>query len=676
MTFDISKAIVVNDFETKVNGEVDFFDDKTYLIERKFMDVPINHSDGCGLVLPKINNKSFMIRLPWVKGLISPFAFDEFCKYHNHNGDIVDIYGEKYNIFKNEIEIILTKSQFKMWRYYNSWQEYIDCYKKYNCTCGYCNEEPDHIKSARLNYQMLQTLTDISDKELTQLAKKTNDKIENISSDLSTILSVLKADTVTENSTYLQQAIHMYPELLGDIYTKEKLKLLKSSLVRDARAGKLSVNAKYTFIIPDLYAFCENLFLGVDNPNGLLNNGEVSCSLFPESKELDCMRSPHLDNAHAIRKNILNDKNKQWLITKGLYTSCKDLISKVLMFDNDGDTSLVCADKLLIKIAKRNIKDDVPMYYHMAQAQADTIDSKRLFEGLRLAFTSGNIGNPSNEITKIWNSKSVDLELIKILCAETNYIIDYAKTLYKPKRPKQINQKLTAYSTKKVPYFFKFAKDKTSSQVEPINNSTVNRLYNIIKPGRLHFIFDDDSFDFRMLMQNPAIDINQYDKICKIYDLFKKSRYNLSANTQQAIDKREAVFRHRREQFIKYFKDVNIISDVLVKYLYGQNSKHKDVLWYCFGDVLVDNLKTNLERKYNCCFKCGKQFYAEYHNQMLCKKCSTYNCMGKKKLICTDCGKEFEASSKANRILRCKSCAKNRQLELQRKSMKEKRNVK
>ncbi|TVY04473.1 hypothetical protein FPZ45_02515 [Cohnella terricola] len=45
---DLDRCIVVDDFETMVNGEVDFIDLDTYEIERKYMDIPINHTVGCG----------------------------------------------------------------------------------------------------------------------------------------------------------------------------------------------------------------------------------------------------------------------------------------------------------------------------------------------------------------------------------------------------------------------------------------------------------------------------------------------------------------------------------------------------------------------------------------------------------------------------------------------------
>jgi len=91
--FNIDKSIVVEDFETMVHGVVDLINDETYSIERKEMDVPISHTDGIGMILPSKTRKSTMVRLPWVKGLITPFPFDKFIREANKNED-----GKKYGI--------------------------------------------------------------------------------------------------------------------------------------------------------------------------------------------------------------------------------------------------------------------------------------------------------------------------------------------------------------------------------------------------------------------------------------------------------------------------------------------------------------------------------------------------------------------------------------------------
>ena len=134
--FDITKSIVVDDMETMVRGTVDFIDHRTYTTERKVMDIPITHTDGCGMVLPSCNAKNTMVRLPWVKGLLAVFPFDRFIREADkqdpsvQHGVVKDIYGVEHDVLKEDIQVIFTKSQFKMYKYYSSWEEYIAMYQK------------------------------------------------------------------------------------------------------------------------------------------------------------------------------------------------------------------------------------------------------------------------------------------------------------------------------------------------------------------------------------------------------------------------------------------------------------------------------------------------------------------------------------------------------------------
>ena len=126
----------------------------------------------------------------------------------------------------------------------------------------------------------------------------------------------------------------LYPELFRDSYHKDILKQTKKSLVKQAKGGRLAVNGRYQFLSPDLYAFCEHLFLGEQNPKGLLEDGEVYSRLNKNDAELACLRSPHLYREWAIRKNKRDEELDKWFgQTKCIYTSCHDLISRYLMFD-------------------------------------------------------------------------------------------------------------------------------------------------------------------------------------------------------------------------------------------------------------------------------------------------------------------------------------------------------
>lgn len=342
--FDVDKTIVVNDFETNVTGKVDFIDDTDFSIERRTMEVPVPHTDGCGIMLPNAFGKqqaNMMVRLPWVKGLISPFNFKKFIEINRASSVIEDIYGVKHDVIAEDIQVIFTKSQFKMCKYFNNWQEYKDNFKKYNCRAGFTNPEEERIKNATINYQMLQSLVDITNEEVEQIAGLSVGTLQNMTSTVDGVKNVLGITPYNINKTAFQKAVSTYPELLNDVFVKNKLRDVKDSLVKHFKSGKLKVDGKYTFILPDLYAACEYWFLNNSNPRGLLSDGEVFCWLYRKSEKLDCLRSPHLFMEHAVRKNIAcnsyGEKQQQireWFDTKAVYTSCHDLISKILQFDD------------------------------------------------------------------------------------------------------------------------------------------------------------------------------------------------------------------------------------------------------------------------------------------------------------------------------------------------------
>jgi hypothetical protein len=614
--FNIERSIVVNDLETTVHSLVDYIDRETYKITRQEMDIPIEHTDGCGMILPKKSKKSFMCRLPWIKGLLVPFPFDKFAEEHD-SFVVKDIYGKEWDIVKDNIEVIFTKSQFKMWKYYQDWNDYKDKFVKHNCQAAKLNEE-DVSADANLNYQMIQTLTDMTDEELAKISQSTVEDILKIGSDKETMLRILGATETNRRKNYFQQALSIYPELLNDEHSKQVIKDKKKRLIKDARAGKLNVKGKYTFLIPDLYAFCERLFLGIEQPKGLLNNGEVYCDLFDEGK-VDCLRAPHLYREHGVRNNVLDEEKAKWFITRGVYTSVHDPISKILQFDNDGDKSLVVSDKTFVEVAERNMEGIVPLYYEMAKAPAEQINSEDIYKSLVSAYKA-NIGEISNNITKIWNSDNVNLDVIKWLCMENNFTIDFAKTLYMPTRPEDVNQIISKYIKAKVPHFFVYAKDKEEKSVEKLNESVVNKLERFSPNKRLNFVKIVGNLDYKMLMKDKDVDldesiINEYIKL----DQGKKWRIKNLVNLK--TENKLYVYNLIRDDLLQINGDTSYIVDVLVKYLYvHRNSKFKDTLWWSFGDVILENLIFNLNVSEEC-YDCGCRYRQVKQRQVRCEGC-------------------------------------------------------
>lgn len=429
--FDIDKCIVVDDFEMPVMAESDFIDYNDYGIVRKTSETVIAETDGWGMCCTP-GFKTKIVRAPWIKGLLGYFDFKSYLLENctQEQWEIYDIYGKKWNIIEDGIECILTKSMFKLYKFYDDWQSYKDNFKKYNCYFGFCKVEEDYIPKARINYQMLQSLSDMTDDEIERICCQTVDEIEQVGVDYQTTMRLLGATDYNVDKTPMQEALTIYPELFRDVYNREILKQTKKSLVKQAKGGRLRVNGKYLFISPDPIAFCEWLFKGEQHPTGLLENGEVYTNQFADGDKLDCLRSPHLYQEHAVRINKRDKLTDRWLgCTQSVYFSCHDMISRILQQDFDGDIALVVKDKTLTKVAERNMQDIVPLSYDLKKARGGIIDADRLYEGVSMAYTGGSIGPISNAISKVKNANGGKLseEQIKViawLTMKNNQVID------------------------------------------------------------------------------------------------------------------------------------------------------------------------------------------------------------------------------------------------------------
>ena len=165
----------------------------------------------------------------------------------------------------------------------------------------------------------------------------------------------------------------------------------------------------------------------------------------------------------------------------------------------DGDKSLVLKDKAITKIAKRNMNGIVPLAYELKKAKGGELNSDALYNGMIKAYTTGNIGPISNNITKIWNHDKItqkEIDVVKWLCFENNAVIDCAKTGWLPTRPAEIDKIIKSYTKAKVPHFFQFAKDKEPEQTERPNESAMNRLSAYIPDKRISYCKMVSKFDY------------------------------------------------------------------------------------------------------------------------------------------------------------------------------------
>ena len=203
-----------------------------------------------------------------------------------------------------------------------------------------------------------------------------------------------------------------------------------------------------------------------------------------------------------------------------------------------------------------------------------------------------------------------------------------------------------------MPNFFRYAKDYTPEQTVPNNHSFVNKLERIIKNKRLSFKNIAD-FDYRNLMHDPYIQIDQrliesYIELNKSYHYKINSDFNMTYISQTV-----------KKEFSKYgYSDIEI-ADMLVEFLYHKiDSCHKRLLWLCYGDVLLENLKLNLANIEGYCIKCGIRFKKGKTNHKYCNHCYLEKLKkdDERIVICKDCGTEFIVSKKVRNKSRCEYC--------------------
>lgn len=383
---DIDKCIVVDGLKTVVNGKVKYIDIKTddngqcYVNdtpkEYQTKRISIEHTDGAGMFIPGELPSSCQIRGGYIKGAMFPFDFRLFAHEVSHNSILVDPWGTPHDVEKEDIRYILTTSQLKMWKQYSSWEEYKKKFKENNLKLSINAYAEPPKEEVTFSYQFLQTLpynTDIT--ELCQPAiedlRKLKTDLEYVKKELGlTIDDILNEEIVGDNDVvalaadgekvenanyYIAKALDIYPPLIQDKYIMSKIHSLYNARKNSYKGGKIPVKGYYSYVAPDMYAFCEYLFMGNVNPQGLVPENHVYNKYYGEQGDVEevlCLRSPHLSRYECPRRKlIVSDKCKKWFkyMESDTVVSCHDMISLFLMCDWDGDHILVVADKAVLK---------------------------------------------------------------------------------------------------------------------------------------------------------------------------------------------------------------------------------------------------------------------------------------------------------------------------------------
>ena len=138
----------------------------------------------------------------------------------------------------------------------------------------------------------------------------------------------------------------------------------------------------------------------------------------------------------------------------------------------------------------------------------------------------------------------------------------------------------------------------------------MNRIASKIPDPKIKFSKSISKFDYRMLMNLDCdFSISGDSPVVKAYDYWN-ARINEFEDDKGVKNQDMYKYKNLRNKVLEESgKDIDYVVNTLVAYLYTvRKTSAKKGLWDSFGDVILKNLRKNLEGKGKVCQICGKRF--------------------------------------------------------------------
>lgn len=497
--------VVVDDKEIRMKvkvdvvREVDTWDEKGS-IRRKFSvlhdkvkRIPINLFDGAGIVTVKKAEEwskelnldyipsSFQFRcIPCLKGKLYTMPVEEFAKTYNVS-KIIDIYGREWDLFEDEIDCIMTKSQFKFYDLYDSMEEWkkefdktVHGYKRAFNISEYDVAFSELEDTTVMAYQPLQTLS-FSEDGIKRLCTPT---VKSYTAACKSVEGFLKfrgvcseddRDNDIEWSRFpsYYHAMYYNHSLFNDEFIKKKIKQDLKSAKERAYVGKIIVKGNYQTLTPDLFALMQHIFgLPV---TGLLKYNQIYSNYWNHHLEgtswVDIIRSPHIAMEHSPVQAVTSGQMEKWFEYQktGIIIAVfgNTIALKANSADFDGDHILTVNNPVICEAAinqfSNTIYHEKTVYPYTNEQKKETVVVSDMDEIIECDYKGykNNIGNVINPISILWSleqTKSVQ-DFIKVMSIIGSITIDYAKHGQEANIPTEILKLLKDHQK---PYFMKY----------------------------------------------------------------------------------------------------------------------------------------------------------------------------------------------------------------------------
>lgn len=424
---------LINDCEIEMEKKVDWIskiptEEKTKLsnnerVTEEFKTLVFNLFDGCGAVSVEFAKRvaeelgldyipaAFCIRCAYVKGMVFVIDFKQYAKEHNIEY-VTDMYGNQRKI--EDMDMILTKSQFKLYNAYDSMDDYDRLCEENGIFWGVTKVTPKiddcHFRS---NYQFCQAIDLMNDDDVAELCQPTVEWLSNVANDdvYYSLLYLLGNicdktdidynDILNLTSDNICRALILNHQMINDEYIKQTIIFSINKKIRESYLGKLILDGNFSVMIPDMYAFMQHAF--GHEVTGALNEFEHYSHFWNEreKKEVVAMRSPLTWRSEVNKLTLIkNELTQKWFkyLTSGIVYNvwgCDCIIHA----DSDFDGDIVATTDNPVFLKCRY--DNLPITYNKSTVDKEYINEEELYLADIQSFNS-TIGQITNISTSFY----------------------------------------------------------------------------------------------------------------------------------------------------------------------------------------------------------------------------------------------------------------------------------
>lgn len=425
-TYPVSEAriAVVDDCITHRTELVDWITERDGedLVETCEKELEFNLFDGMGICSVEQSSRwakdldidyipsAFCIRNAFMKGMVCTFDIHRFAKEVAKKYTFKDLYGNIVDI--RNVDMIVTKSQLKLWNAYESCEDYINKTHEYGFEFGISRVTPKNDKTtATLNYQFIQATNQTKD-SVELLCKKTIDWFEGLLGGSKDYLKLYMFGKVCDSSSLnvsdlygstddiISKAILLNDDLIDDPYVKKHIYRSINKKIKDSYLGKLIIDGNFQVALADPYALMEHVF--EMSVAGLLPRDNYYSAYWNERSVTTVagMRAPLTWRSEVNKMSLISsDKINDWYryITSGIILNVHG--NDCMIFadsDFDGDILLTTNEVAILD----NIFGGVPITYEKKNATKHIIEDDKLYLSDLMAFSPkiGFITNTSSTL--------------------------------------------------------------------------------------------------------------------------------------------------------------------------------------------------------------------------------------------------------------------------------------